>query len=509
MLAITPEEMRRLEGACADRLDTLMQTAGTNAAAEFLEHALRTLPPRHRRRFVVIAGKGNNGGDALCVAKYLHAHGQDVCVHSTCPLADYSGTAASQSLDFPDEIPYHIVNERVTDNELKLGDVIIDGLLGIGLKGNARGVCAAIIDQINASGLPAYSIDCPSGLDCNSGMGSPVVRSDFTVTMAFPKIGFFMNEGPKRIGRLQVIPIGLPKDIEQSVRGVLEVFTSTDAAAILSRRPPDSHKNTFGHCLCVAGSRRYSGAPFLAAEASMRSGAGLVTLAVPGMAYPRQASASIMVSQIGNDAQFSSEDILEMQLLAQRSTAILYGPGTGAEVPSSFLEAILELDQPTVIDADGIWLLAKSPKCIGLLKQRRNAVILTPHPGEMSALIHGLGLDSLVQTSRQEQASKVSMYCNAFVLLKGQHSVAAAPDGRISINTSGSPALATAGTGDVLAGIMAALLAQNHSAWNALRLAAFVHGMAAELYPHATLSMTADDLLQLIPKAFRHISPLA
>ena len=193
MLAITPEEMRRIEGCCADRLDELMQTAGTNAAAEFLEQAIRTLPPRHRRRFVVIAGKGNNGGDALCVAKYLFAHGQDVCVHSVCALADYSGTASSQACDFPEKIPYNIANQRFTDNALKNGDVIIDGLLGIGLKGNARGVCAEIISQMNASGLPVYSIDCPSGLDCNTGNGEPVVRSDFTVTMAFPKVGFFLN----------------------------------------------------------------------------------------------------------------------------------------------------------------------------------------------------------------------------------------------------------------------------------------------------------------------------
>ncbi len=508
MLAITPEEMRRLEGACADRLDELMQTAGTNAAMEFLDHAMRTLPPRHRRRFVVIAGKGNNGGDALCVAKYLHAHGQDVCVHSICPLSNYSGTASSQSHDFPDVIPYHIVNEQVIENIFKPGDVIIDGLLGIGLNGNARGLSAELISQINASCLPVYSIDCPSGLDCNSGMGAPVVHSDLTVTMAFSKIGFFKNEGPKSIGKLVVVPIGLTKDIEQSVSGELDVFTSQDASALLSRRQPDSHKNTFGHCLCIAGSKRYSGAPFLAAEAAMRSGAGLVTLAIPAQASLKNASNSIMVSPIGNSTQFTTADISEIQALAQRSTAILYGPGTGTEVPSEFLEAILKLDQPTVIDADGIRLLAKSPKCIAMLKQRKNAIILTPHPGEMSALINGLGLDALAQTQRQEQASKVATYCNAYILLKGQHSVAAASDGRISINTSGSPALATAGTGDVLAGIMAALLAQNKSEWDAIRLATFVHGLAAELYPFASMSMTADDLISLIPKAFRHISPI-
>ena len=509
MLAITPEEMRRIEGCCADRLDELMQTAGTNAAKEFLDHAMRTLPPRHRRRFVIIAGKGNNGGDALCVAKYLHVHGQDVCVHSVCALADYSGSASSQACNFPDEIPYHIVNQRFEEVVLQSGDVIIDGLLGIGLKGNARGACAEIISQINESGLPVYSIDCPSGLDCDSGNGEPVVRADFTVTMAFPKVGFFVDKGPKCIGRLQVVPIGLPHDVEQSASGGLDVFTLQDAAALLSRRPADSHKNTLGHCLCVAGSSLYSGAPILAAEAAMRSGAGLVTLAVPNMAYPRQASASIMVASVGNDAHFISEDSTEIQLLAQRSTAMLYGPGTGAKVPSEFLEAILELDQPTVIDADGIRLLAKSPNCLAQLGERENAVILTPHPGEMSALIHGLGLGALSEASRTEQASKVAAHCNAYIILKGQHSIAAAPDGRISINASGSPALATAGTGDVLAGIMAASLAQRKSAWDAIRLAAFVHGLAAELFPFATLSMTADDLLPLIPQAFRHISPIA
>ena len=509
MLAITPEEMRRLESACADRLEALMQTAGDNAAAEFLDHAMNTLPPRHRRRFVVIAGKGNNGGDALCVAKYLHSHGQEVAVHSVCAVSDYFGTAASQSRTFPNQIPYHIAKEQLAEDALKSGDVVIDGLLGIGLKGDARGVCAEIIGQINASGLPVYSIDCPSGLDCGSGNGEPAVRSDFTVTMAFPKVGFFQNNGPKCTGRLQVVPIGLPLDIEKSANGNLEVFTSQDAASLLPRRAPDSHKNTFGHCLCIAGSKRYSGAPFLAAEAAMRSGAGLVTLAIPAQAPLKTSCHSTMVSPIGGSAQFSTTDIPEIQTLAQRSTAILYGPGTGTEVPSGFLEAVLELDQPTVIDADGIRLLAKSPKCLALLRQRNGATILTPHPGEMSALMQGVGLESLAHSTRQEQAVQMAARCNAFILLKGQHSVAAAPDGRLSINTSGSPALATAGTGDVLAGIMAALLAQKYCAWDAMRLAAFLHGLAAELYPEATMSMTADDLLPLIPRAIRHISPIA
>ena len=509
MQAITSEEMRRLEASCADSLDTLMQTAGDNAAFEFHEQALRTLPPRHRRRFVVFAGKGNNGGDALCVARYLHSHGQEVIVHSICALANYSGTASSQAQSFPNDIPYHVVNQQVTDIALKPGDVIIDGLLGIGLKGNARGVCAEIIEQINASGLPVYSIDCPSGLDCDTGVGETVVRADFTVTMAFPKVGFFLNRGPESIGRLQVVPIGLPQAVMESAAGQFEAFTMQDARSLLSRRTSNSHKNTFGHSLCIAGSQRYSGAPFLAAEAAMRSGAGLVTLALPSPAIRGNAPTSIIVAQIGNEPQFAPSHIPEIQNLATRSNAILYGPGTGMDVPQKVLEAILELDQPTVIDADGIRLLAKSTRCQELLRQRKSEVILTPHPGEMSVLLQGLRLEGLLSAPRKEQATEAAARCNAFILLKGQHSIVASPDGRYSINTSGSPALATAGTGDVLAGIIVALLSQKMNAWDALRLGAYVHGLAAELFTAATMSMMADDLLPLLPQALRHISPTA
>lgn len=512
MLAVSVQEMRRLEGASEVPLEELMRTAGINAAMEFLDFAQTQLPPRHRRRFAVIAGKGNNGGDALCVAKYLHSHGQDVAVFSTVKLSDYSGTATSQAQNFPTAIPFTTIDDALPECALVPGTVIIDGLLGIGLNGTPRGVSANIIAQINASDLPVLSIDTPSGLDCDSGTGQLAIHATMTVTMAAPKRGFFCNDGPSCIGILRVVPIGLTQNVLATAQGETEAFLAQDAVKLLKIRNADSHKNTFGHCLCIAGSGTYYGAPFLAAEGALRTGAGLVTLAIPFVALRRSGPASLIIAPVGDKDtdHFATSHISDIQNLAKRSTAILYGPGTGSEVKTDFLRAILELDQPTVIDADGIRLLATSKDILPLLRTRKNPVILTPHPGEMSALLKGLDLEHPLQgTSRECQAKEASASCNAFIVLKGHQTIVASPDGRTSINTGGGPELATAGTGDVLAGIITALLAQNYNAFDAARLGAFIHGLAGELYPHADASMIADDLLALISQALKEISPLA
>ena len=499
--------MRRLERESAVPLEQLMQTAGENAGREILRFAENTLSPRHRQRYVVVAGKGNNGGDALVVAKYLKRQGLCVEVFSTCPLSAYSGTAASQTVNFPADIPYVVVDEGIPRGVLRLGTVIVDGLLGIGAKGNARGVVAELIRQINASALPVCSLDTPSGLDCDDGTGAPVINAALTVTMAFPKVGLFCGEGSETAGLVRVVPIGLQEEVTVSSETGMEAFTEGDAAKLLMRRPLESHKNSFGHALCVAGSAQYPGAPFLAAEAALRGGAGLVTLAVPKGGIMRSGPAALILAGIGETghASFTEADWLQITPLLERSNALLYGPGTGSSVESAFIMKLLEVSKPLVIDADGIRAVAGDVSLLERLAARQAPTLLTPHPGEMAALLKGLKINGIL--SRNEQARTAACLCNAYILLKGHNSVAASPMGEISINTSGGPALATAGTGDVLAGLMVAFLAQQMKPYDAMRLAAFVHGHAADIAPMACRSLIADDLLSLIPKALSDLSP--
>ncbi|MBQ9367865.1 MAG: NAD(P)H-hydrate dehydratase [Victivallales bacterium] len=507
MKIISVSEMRRLERESNVPPEQLMQTAGENACAEILRFAECTLSPRHRQRYVVVAGKGNNGGDALVVAKCLHRQGYPVEVFSTCPLSDYSGTAASQATSFPQDIPYTVVTEKLPNYALRIGTVVVDGLLGIGTTGNARGVVAELIRQINASALPVCSLDTPSGLECDKGSGDPIISAALTVTMAYPKTGLFCGQGPEAAGLVRVVPIGLQKDLDATTSDDAEAFTEQDAVKLLMRRPLESHKNSFGHALCIAGSAQYPGAPFLAAEAALRGGAGLVTLAIPSAAVRRSGPAALILSAIGdaNHGMFSLEDWSQLAPLLERSNALIYGPGTGSDVDSAFIAKLLAVPKPLVIDADGIRTVAKTPTLLQQMASRQAPTLLTPHPGEMAALLKGLNVHETL--SRLEQAKTASRLCNAFVLLKGHNSVSASPSGELSINTSGGPALATAGTGDVLAGLMTAFLAQQLPPYDAMRLAAYIHGHAADIACLAPRAMIADDLLSLIPKALADISP--
>lgn len=514
MKVISVNEMRRLEAEAINNgipAERLMLAAGTNATDELLLFADLHYAPRHRRAYTVVAGKGNNGGDALVVAKLLAESGHAVAVYSTCPLADYTGAAGKHAAMFPPTIPFSVLTERLPDCALTPGHILIDGILGTGLTGDARGLCANLIRQINASQLPVISLDIPSGLNGDSGMGGDIIRADLTITMAFPKTGLLQGHGPENCGEIRIADIDLPADIAQTAHGDYQAFTAIDARSMLKRRPAGSHKNTFGHLLCIAGSKTYPGAPFLAAEAALRSGSGLVTLAIPAGTNIRQGSAALIVAAIGDKSSthFTAQHWSQIEQLSLRATAVLFGPGVTTDVDTDFTKAVFTMAQPLLIDADGLRILAANQSLANIMKNRRIPALLTPHPGEMRALLTGLGLRHYINAPAKEQAAALAHHCNAVVLLKGQHSIVANCNGETSINLSGSPALATAGTGDVLSGIAAALLAQNLQPYNALRLAAFIHGHAGDLSKTPQASLIADDLHDLIPKAIADISPLA
>ena len=490
--------------------DVLMERAGTAAAEWAIDFCRERLHPSQCRGWTVLAGKGNNGGDAYVAARVLAARSKlPVTVYATDSPQSLSGAARQHACRLPSGIPVELCTE-LPAAALRAGSVIIDGLLGTGITGTPRPPFNRIIGQVNASGLPVIALDLPSGMDADTGLGDIVITADLTVTMALPKQGLLTPAGLARCGCLRCADLGFPPAAVAAAASCGEAIFAEDARKWLPRRRHDAHKNVFGHLLVAGGSRRYTGAPVLAGAAGLRTGCGLVTVAVPATVRPLiHSPLNALIFRAlpdGGSGQLCAVAEDELAELLRQVQAVVFGPGAGADaglVPA--LAAILHSSLPVVVDADGLRCLAQHPE----LLKRDAATLLTPHPGELRDLLNGFGLSELRDAERLRQAAALAARTQAVVVLKGQGTVVAAPDGRAAINTSGNSGLASAGTGDVLAGILGSLLAQGVNAWDAACLGVFVHGLAAELVPGGSRALTADDLIEHIGAAFQRLTPFA
>ena len=489
MKIVTVAEMRRLEAeamrrAADGRADgisgaDMMELAGSGAALRLMQW-IDGWPARQRLRIVVLAGKGNNGGDAWVVARFLQRECKiPVALYSVCKIDDLKGDAKHHA-----EIAKHVVDaeEGVTElppSALSAGSVIVDGLLGTGLKGAPQGAYQRIIKQINESNLPVMALDVPSGLDADTGDGKEAVVADLTVTMGFPKQGMFWKDGPSVCGRVEVVGIGLPQDLADGANAAAEAFGLEEARRLVTRRRADGYKGTYGHLLVLGGSGGYVGAPILSAMGGVRGGAGLVTLGVPGGCLANPPLASLIFRRLG-----AADDRCFKASMAEELYTLLYNK--------------------TAIDADGLRLLAKNPQ---LPPRKSGETVLTPHLGEMKALMDGFGLDESKPPMTQAVGLAERLRC--VVVLKGRFTIVAEPNGRMTLNMSGGPALSTAGSGDVLTGLIGALLAQGMAAADAARLGVFLHGLAGDLWKGAQRAMSADDLADMISPAWKEISAIS
>ncbi|MBN1863785.1 MAG: NAD(P)H-hydrate dehydratase [Victivallales bacterium] len=510
MKLVSAEKMRELDSLTIENYGIpgriLMENAGSGAAFRILEHAAN-LATGHVRRFVVLAGKGNNGGDAYVVARCLF----EIC---EIPVVLY---AASPVSELPDDAKSHAetalksvaVDECADPPVFSRGDFIIDGLLGTGVRGAPRAPFDKWIAAVNSSGFPVVSLDIPSGLDGDTGETHGVaVRADLTVTMGLPKQGMVIGHGPELCGMVKCVDIGIPEECLSRVSNNVEMIFEQDIQC-LGRKSSDSHKGLNGHLLVIGGSVLYSGAPFLSAEAALRSGAGLVSLALPqSVNVPRPKMNSIIVRRIrdGGKGFFSEESTDELNDLAAKADTVVIGPGIGSdESVRDMLRGLSIAKKPVLWDADGLNMLAETP----WLLDRIPSAVLTPHPGEMKRLLNGFNLKDAGQSDRMACASALALKTKTVTVLKGHRTVTASPEGRVAVNSSGTPALATAGTGDVLAGMIGSFLAQGINPAEAAEAAVFIHGLASELGNYGTRGLTADDLVDLLPAAMMRISPFA
>lgn len=514
MKAVATATMRELDRATiagGTPGEVLMERAGVGAFVEIREF-LDLLPGRHRRRLVVLAGRGNNGGDGHVVARLAARAGLDAVVLSPCAIEELSGDARLNADRLPAAVPYRHLAQLPPDREfLHDGDVIVDALLGTGISGLVRPPYGAWIDAVNRSGLPVVALDIPSGLNADTGdIAGKAVVADLTVAMGLPKAGFFLHDGPRHCGRLRCVDIGLAEECVRQAPAVLDAIFAADVRPLLTRRDAAGHKRAFGRVLVIGGSPRYAGAPMLAAEAALRTGCGLATVVVPGdiAAATRRCNALIVcAAPPAADGMFGPESMKAIRGLRREAEALVVGPGIGnADQAGHPLAEVAGWDCPVVVDADALRILARHPM---LIAGRPADTVLTPHPGEMRSLLDGFGLQGMHAASRPQQACALAEKTGCHVVLKGHGTIVANPAGGWAVNSSGSNALATAGTGDVLAGLIAGFLAQKLAAHDAARLAVFVHGLAGELAIGGGRALVADDLPHLIGRAMQSVSPLA
>jgi hydroxyethylthiazole kinase-like uncharacterized protein yjeF len=484
-----------------------------NAGHRVVELLTETFSPLAGQDVVILCGGGNNGGDGLVVARQLHTRLRPRSLHVVLAAKpeDLHGDAAAnfrmlQTSGCP--VSYEI------SPEMRQATIVVDALLGTGLKGAAKGPMLDLIREIN-SGFPRAKIvalDIPSGLQGDTGtIEGETVEADYTVTFTAPKVGQVMPPGCDRVGELRVSPIGSPPEICENDDSIfLSLLEASRFAHLFAPRPPGAHKGSFGHVLIIGGSRGKTGAAAMAGISALRSGAGLVTVATPESALPMVASHApeLMTEPLPETETGSiSERAFDhgrLSGLIENKQVIALGPGltTHPETVKVVRRLVKEITQPLVTDADALTALAGSE-----IKGRM--LILTPHPGEMSRLT-GKKIAE-IQSDRAGVARGFAMDHKLTLVLKGQRTVIAFPDGRVWVNPTGSPAMGAGGTGDILTGMTAGLLAQfNAEPENAIAAAVYLHGRCGEL--GAALlgdkAVIATDLLEFLPEAMDECASL-
>ncbi len=518
MKLVTAEEMRALERAAVEAGTSeaqLMEDAGLAVAQE----AWMLLGTLEGRRIVVLVGPGNNGGDGIVAARHLAEWGAEVIAYLPRARRDESMLSDFAERDIPigrgEEDPDFAQLESLFGS----ADLVLDALLGIGQKRPiaADEPIAGALTRL-AQARKSYSppkliaVDLPSGVNADSGAVDPfAVTPDLTVTFGFPKVGMYQAPASAFVGRVQVIDIGIPKAAQEAVS--LELLTARWAAATVPARPESANKGTFGKVLVVGGSRNYVGAPKLAATGAYRAGAGLVTIVCP---EPVQAliAGSIPESTWLTQPATEAGGLPGETALALRNTwhdyeAAVIGPGIGdTEDVRAFIWATLpdlaaELRNGVVFDADALNAIASMPDAA---ERMPTNTVLTPHPGEMARLMNMSVAE--VQATRLETAKSAAQRYRCTVVLKGAHSVIASVDGRARLSPFANPLLATAGSGDVLAGIIGGYLAQGMAPFEAACLGVYVHAAAGESLrvEYGSAGLLAGEIADRLPKVVKEIA---
>jgi hydroxyethylthiazole kinase-like uncharacterized protein yjeF len=515
MRILTADQMREADRRTIQEIGipslVLMENAGRQVVAA-MESIFQDLGDR---RVAVLSGKGNNGGDGFVVARTLHQRGIDVSVFLVGQVAEIKGDARINLeilgrlgitvVEIADESSWELHFSEISGHSL-----IVDALFGVGLKSALSGIYETIIADVNSSGIPVAAVDLPSGMSADTpDLIGDCIEATMTVTLGAPKIPLVLPPAELKAGEVVIADIGIPAEVVETVDGQrLELLTRDQMRPLISARAPDAHKGDFGRVLIVAGSRGKTGAAVLAAYGALRSGAGLVTVATPRSCQPIVAAqAPEYMTEALEETIDGTIDFAAVEYVLNLSADVLaVGPGLGrGEGVTTFVRELLEKgESPLVLDADALNAFADEPSA--LVGREGRDLIITPHPGEMARLV-GCSVDD-VQADRMGIARDFAQSHKVYVVLKGYRSLVATPDGKVFINPTGSPGMATGGTGDVLTGLTAALVGQGLEAFAAAQLAVYLHGAAGELADadEGEVSMTAMDLADHIGDAILELT---
>lgn len=497
----------------------LMENAG-RAVVQHLTQRYRALAFEHT---AVLCGRGNNGGDGFVVARVLASRDHDVSVFLIGRAVQVRGDAR-RNLDILSRLEIPVVEIATEDDweqhaaAIAQADVIVDALFGTGLKEPLSGLYARVVKDVNAMPAAVVAVDVPSGLSCDTHQViGEAIKAELTITLGAPKLPLVLPPAERLCGELVTADIGIPLEIVEEVEGPrVELLGPAEIMRHLMPREPDSNKGDYGRVVIAGGSMGKTGAVHLSAMAALRSGAGLVTIATPRACVPIVASmgAEYMTEGWDEDGPNANGTAASTALgaaehiLGLKKDVLAIGPGLGAGVrQQAFVHALLERSEVSlVLDADALNVWQDDPS--RLHGREGIDIIITPHPGEMSRLT-GLSIEE-VQQNRLEVVRNFAMSRSIFVVLKGHRTLIATPDGRVAINPTGNPGMATGGTGDVLTGMIAAWYGQLLDAEAACRVAVYLHGLAGDLARRSggEAALIAGDIIDHLGEATRDIFSL-
>lgn len=512
MKVLTSTQMREIDRTAIEEIGILGTTLMENAGKQIFKKLREKFPELSKEKIVIVAGKGNNGGDGFVVARHLYNHGADPYVLLLASKGEVKGDAAV-NLRMAEKIGIKI-SEVCSPKDWKLqkekifqSSVLVDAIFGTGLIKPAQGLYAAVIEGINKSKAYKIAVDIPSGLSSDTfQIIGPCVRADLTVTLAAPKVAHIFPPAEEYVGELEVADISVPSFLFDDENLKLELVEKKTVLPYFKKRSKDTHKGTYGHLFILSGSLGKTGAAVMAGKAALKMGAGLVTVGTPESCLPivARSMVELMTEPLAETVEktLSHEALKKVLSLLEGKDALMIGPGISTHKSTSELVLSLmpKINVPAVVDADALNILASKPE---IIKSLRQPAVLTPHPGEFARLLN-LSTREVVE-GKLELAPQFAEEYGVYLVLKAYRTLIATPDGRVFINPTGNPGMATAGSGDVLSGMIASMIVQEKNLLEAILAAVYIHGLSGDIGAEklGEKALTAGDIIRYLPSGLK------